>query len=154
MADWSKPTITDLYLDVLSYLATKDSDSATLFVTTPSNQPTGAIRYDRANNKFQEWSGTAWVDKILSVAGGGTGASTPAGVVSGLGLGTMALQNANGVAIVGGSISGLATLSISSDITFATDGNKNIGSDASRPGTIYIRNGLVIPVGVDRWVSS
>jgi len=154
MSDWSKPAITDLYVDVLNYLAGKDTDSATLFVTVPSNQPVGSIRYDRANNKFQEWNGTTWVDKIISIAGGGTGANTPAGIISSLGLGTMSTQNANGVAITGGSIIGLGTFTVNCDITFQSDGTKNIGTDATRAGTIYIRNGLVIPVGIDKWVSS
>jgi len=153
MADWSRPTITDLYTDVLAILASKDSDSATLFVATSSNQPVGAIRYNRSTNVFQEWSGTAWVDKLISIAGGGTGANTPSGIVASLGLGTMSLQNAPTVAITGGSIVGLGTLVLNCDLAFQIDGNKNIGSDAARPNTVYIRNGLVIPVGVDKWVS-
>ena len=154
MADWSKPAITDLYVDVLSFLAGKDTDSATLFVGTPSNQPNGAIRYNRTTNVFQEWNGTTWVDKLISIAGGGTGANTPAGIIASLGLGTISVQNANAVAITGGSISGLSGLTLNCDLTFQSDGNKNIGTDLVRPGTIYIRNGLVIPVGIDKWVSS
>lgn len=154
MADWTKPTITDLYVDVLNYLAAKDSDSATLFVAASSNQPVGSIRYNRTTNVFQEWSGSAWVDKVVSIAGGGTGANTPSGIIASLGLGTMSIQNANAVNIIGGTIIGLGTFALSCDIAFQTDGNRNIGSDAARPNNVYIRNGLVIPVGTDKWVSA
>jgi hypothetical protein len=153
MADWSKPAITDLYVDVLNYLSGKDSDSATLFLTAPSNTPVGAIRYLRASNKFQEWDGTAWQDKVLSIAGGGTGATTPAGIRVTLGLGTMSIQDAVNVGITGGSIVGLGSFSLNCDIAFQSDGSKNIGTDLVRPSVIYIRNGLVIPVGTDKWVS-
>lgn len=42
----------------------------------------------------------------VTVATGGTGATTAAGARTNLGLGTMAVQNANGVAITGGAIDG------------------------------------------------
>jgi|SRR6478736_4353535 hypothetical protein len=153
MADWGKPTITDLYTDVLDSLNFKDVDGATLFLNVPSNQPVGSIRYDRANNKFQEWNGTAWVDKIISVAGGGTGASSVSGAIAGLGLGTMATQNAVAVAITGGTITGISSLQVSGHITFDTDGTRNIGSAAVRPNVIYVRNALVIPVGANKWAT-
>jgi hypothetical protein len=153
MSDWSKPAITDLYVDVLSYLAGKDTDSATLFVTTPSNQPTGSIRYNRTTNVFQEWNGTAWVDKLISIAGGGTGANTPAGIVVSLGLGTMSTQNAIAVAITGGTIVGISSLQMAGNISFDADGTRNIGSSAIRPNAIYVRNALVIPVGANKWAT-
>ena len=154
MADWSKPTVTDIYSNVLSFIDGRLNDAATQFSSAPSNQPTGAIRYLRASNKFQEWDGAAWQDKVLSVAGGGTGSATAAGARSNLGLGDMAVQSSSGVAITGGSITGLSTFSLATDLTFTTDGNRNIGSNATRPNNVYIRNGLVIPVGTNKWVSS
>ena len=153
MADWSKPTITDLYTDVLNYLALKDADSASLFVSAASNIPTGAIRYNRTSNIFQEWDGTAWQDKLISIAGGGTGANTPSGIITSLGLGTMSVQNAPAVAITGGSIIGISSLQVAGSITFDVDGTRNIGTTSLRPNAIYVRNALVIPVGANKWAT-
>lgn len=50
------------------------------------------------------WTGTA-----IAVANGGTGATTQSDARTNLGLGTIATQNANAVAITGGSITGLTT---------------------------------------------
>src|SRR5512145_367939 len=98
MADWNTPSLTDTYAAFLSALTARDVDAASM-AETPTNPPVGFIRWNIASSKFQRWSGAAWVDLILSAAGGGTG-----GVG---GLGTMSLQNANAVAITGGTISGL-----------------------------------------------
>lgn len=50
--------------------------------------------------------GAITLSGTLNIASGGTGASTAAGARTGLGLGTMSVQNANAVAIVGGTIDG------------------------------------------------
>jgi hypothetical protein len=153
MADWNKPVLTDLYTEVLTYLDARLDDSAQMFTTDPTNPPIGLMKFVRATGKFQEWDGAAWQDKPIGVAGGGTGSTTAAGARTGLGLGTMSSQNANAVAITGGSISGLTALGISGDITFAADGSSKIGTAALRPSILYLRNGLVLPVGVDKFVT-
>ena len=113
MADWNQPTLTSTYADFLTFLAARDTDTFTMGLSTVTNPPTGALRYDRAGNKFQEWNGSAWVDKILGIAGGGTGSAT------GISLGTMASQNANNVAITGGSITGLNSFGVNGTVTFS-----------------------------------
>lgn len=49
-------------------------------------------------------SGTLTLGGTLAVSAGGTGSTTVAGARTGLGLGTMAIQNANAVSITGGTI--------------------------------------------------
>ncbi len=105
MANWSNPTTTRSYsTQVLQDLDGKDIDAATMFLNAPSNQPTGAMRWNRTTDKFEEWDGASWVAQLLDVAGGGTGASNAANARTNLGLGTMATQNANAVAITGGTV--------------------------------------------------
>lgn len=154
MANWLLPTVSSLYSAFVDEVSGRLNDSATLFVAAPSNQPVGSIRYFRSTNTFQEWDGVNWVDKVLSVAGGGTGANTVAGARTSLGLGTMSVQNANAVAITGGSVTGLVAFSASCDLAFGADNLHKIGSSANRPSTIYVRSGLVIPAGVDKYVTS
>ncbi len=145
MADWDDPVLTSVYADFLSELKTRDVDAATM-ATAPTNPPTGYIRWDNSLMKFQRGSGSAWVTLVLSVAGGGT-----AGVVA---LGTMAFQNSNAVAISAGTIAGITTFTFNCDLIPDGDETRNLGSDAKKIKKAYIGEGLVIPVGVDKWITS
>lgn len=106
-ADFSLPVIGTAYATFLSTLKERDVDAITLCLSDPSNIPTGAIKWNRSTNLFQEWSGTAWVDKTLAIAGGGTGAVTAGAARTALGLGDMATQASSAVAITGGTIAGV-----------------------------------------------
>lgn len=108
MADWSKPTVSDLYVNWPNLLADRDLASATMFDAAISNTPAGAIRYDAAAQKLQRYNGTAFIDQALSVAGGGTGAATAAAARANLGLGSLATQPANAISVSGGAIDGTA----------------------------------------------
>jgi hypothetical protein len=154
MADWSLPTLSSLYTDFLAEVDARLNDSAQMFSGGPTNQPVGSVRYFRATNTFQEWDGENWVDKVLSIAGGGTGATTAAGIRTNLGLGTIAIQNANAVNITGGSLTGITGLAMIGDISFVADNASRIGTNVNRPSFVYIRSGLVIPVGVDKFATS
>lgn len=107
MADWSaNVTATQAYIALLTLLAARDVDAVTLGKTAYTNPPDGAIEYNRAGSKFRQWDngGAAYVDILLDLAGGGTGAATAAGARTNLGLGSMATQNNNAVAITGGTV--------------------------------------------------
>lgn len=91
MANWNNPTGSSTFTDFLSWMRALATDAATFFVSSPTNQPTGAMKYDRSNNKFQEWDGSAWQDKVFSLAAGGTGSATASGARSNLGLGALAV---------------------------------------------------------------
>lgn len=67
MADWSNPTTTTLYTDVLSILKDRDSDLLRGFdpaTVAPTNVPTDAIRWNSALGKWQKFNGTSWADLI------------------------------------------------------------------------------------------
>jgi hypothetical protein len=111
MADWNLPVLTSLYKDFLNLLKERDVDSITMGKAAITNPVVGTIRYERGTNTFQEWNGGAWVTLVVSLASGGLGSSNPADARNLLGIGTMGTQNANAVAITGGTITGLASLS-------------------------------------------
>jgi len=75
----------------------------------------------------------------LAVADGGTGASSAAAARANLGLGSLAMQAADGVAISGGSVSGLASLSVAGDCdvsgAYKVDGVKVAGNRVTGWGT-------------------
>jgi hypothetical protein len=102
MADWNKPTITSNYVAFVDELKSRDADAIALNTTATLGLPYQAVKLIRAPVKFQEWVGDRFSDLTLSVEGGGTGAASAGTARSNLGLGSMALQNSNAVAITGG----------------------------------------------------
>lgn len=76
----------------------------------------------------------------VTVAQGGTGATTAADARTNLGLGSMATQSASNVAITGGSISGITDLAIADGGTGAStaaDARTNLGVTATGQDTTY-----------------
>ena len=114
MANWAPSLVLPSanYITLLDTLASRDIDAATM-AETPTNPPTGYLRFSRGGLFFEEWNGSVWISRTLSVAGGGTGATTLAGARAGLGLGTIATQNNNAVNITGGTITGITAFQVS-----------------------------------------
>lgn len=82
MANWSLPSLTDLYTNFLAYLKARDDDAVKMNdsrVTAASNLPDYSKRWNDTTKTFQNWLSSAWSNLVLSVAGGGTGATTAAG---------------------------------------------------------------------------
>ncbi len=136
MADHLKPALTDTYVNFLAYMMARIDDAVKLAEST-TNPLTGHIQWVVASNKLQRWSGAAWVDLVLSAAGGGTGGTTS--------LGTMAFQAASAVAITGGTLDGITSLDMHGHITFETDGLYDLGTSAKKARAAYIKTTLVIP---------
>lgn len=94
MADWDEPTdIDDPYADILEFLKDRDLDATTMFLSTPENPPHGSIRWNRTSFTFQEYDSVANEWDNLDISAGFT-------------VGSMGSQDADNVAIVGGSIGG------------------------------------------------
>lgn len=90
---------------------------------TPSSTfAAGALKAGGKYNAVYDASVPAWIvvnsaRGTMSVADGGTGATTAAAARTNLGLDTMATQAANAVAITGGTIAGVSSLGVSGNIT-------------------------------------
>ena len=139
--NWLLPQLTSNYATgVLQVINNKFIDCITLFRGGDgSNLPVNAIRYNGdLNGTFQRWNGTLWNNMILGIEGGGTGSDNPSGIRNNLGLGTMAMQNSNAVAITGGTAA-FSTVSSTGMGWFGSvhtpDGANIYGIDAAKIAT-------------------
>ena len=60
MANWNNPELTSTYTNFLAEVKARDVDLATQFSGSPTNMPTGSIKWDSGSNIWQKWSGSAW----------------------------------------------------------------------------------------------
>lgn len=152
MANWLNPLITTQYDVFLAEMKERDYDSVTMIAGSASNLPVGTVCWDRNLKHFAEWNGSIWIPIVVSISGGGTGASTPAGATGALGLGTMAFQNSNSVYITGGSIYDPAAIRTQCNVWPGYDITYDLGLPYLRWKNCFIAGGLVIPVGIDKYV--
>jgi hypothetical protein len=106
-ANWNNPTLTSLYTVVLDELKNRDKDLAKWFdagdSATPTVLETGYKRWNSSNRYWEEYNGTTWValstkynisvdgtasnvTGTVTIANGGTGATTAAGARTNLGI--------------------------------------------------------------------
>ena len=123
MANWSNPTLTSLYTDFVTEVKNRDVDLALGLdpaTTSPTNVPTGSIRWNSASFKYQKWDGTTWNDlstKYIFTSVEVSGTTVP---VNGMYLSTTNTLN-------------FSTASTASRLTIDGSGNVNIDS-----GTFYV----------------
>ena len=60
MANWNNPQLTSTYTNFLAEVKARDVDLATQFSGSPTNMPTGSIKWNSGTNIWQKWSGSAW----------------------------------------------------------------------------------------------
>ena len=157
MADWTQPTTLTNYDTFVAEMKARDEDSARMFEGSGySNIPVNTIRWNSTLKCFQNWSGVelGWLNQVLSVAGGGTGATDAVGARLSLGLGTMSVQNANTVNITGGALANIVDLHMVGSISAGINDAFDIGSNIKRFRRAYFSASICLPVGVDKFATS
>jgi hypothetical protein len=138
MANWSNPTLSSSYADFLSQMKDRDTDAAVQFSTgSPTNMPTGAVKWDTSLNRWQKWSGSAWVElattyNLTNIKANGTFEVT--------GNSTLGDSSADSVTFNAATVSFVSATAISGALTFtgavAFNGNVTLGDAAGDSVTI------------------
>jgi hypothetical protein len=116
-SNWSLPTNTTLYSDVLARLKERDDDLARgldpINSSTPTNIITNAIRWNTTNKRWEKYNGTSWnalessysinisgtssnITGIAAILNGGTGATSVSGARTNLSVPSITGENASG----------------------------------------------------------
>ena len=83
---------------------------------------TGNVTGNITGNGVGTWTGNATnVSGVVQVTNGGTGATTPSGARTNLGLDSMSTQNSGAVSITGGTITNIVDLAVADGGTGASD---------------------------------
>lgn len=127
-----------------------DTNTTNLNLTKPEVGASSDTWGTKINTNLDTIDGLFDAGPALKVAKGGTGATTASGARTNLGLGSIATQNANAVAITGGTVSGITDLAVADGGTGASDAagaRTNLGLGAlavlSTVGASEITDGAV-----------
>lgn len=87
MADWNTPVLGTAYATFLQAMKDRDLDAATQFyAAVPTNPANNMIRFVSANNRWERYNGTAWVELstayALKLGSGSTINATPIGATT------------------------------------------------------------------------
>lgn len=157
MANWNNPTITTQYDVFVNEAKDRDVDAATLFLNAPTNPITGMVKMLRVGGgliRFQEIAAGVFVDRVIDIPGGGTGATTAGAARTALGIGTLGVQNSNTISVTGGQLVGLSDLETFCSHRWGSDNSYDLGTFAIQTRKGYFKSALVIPVGVDKYATS
>ena len=88
-----------------------------------------------ASNLNELGEPTVTVATPIAVGNGGTNATTASAARTNLGLGTIATQAANNVAVTGGAVSGVPSASPAGQLIYVTDGNSGAATVACSDGS-------------------
>lgn len=147
MADWSKPTLTSTYTNFLSEVTGRDVDIALQFQSgTITSPPTGAVKWDLTLNRWQKWSGTAWVELATTYALTGLSVTS----LSNTGNTTLGDSSADTVTINSNTITYVNATTIAGALTYSGsaifNGNVTFG-DAAGDTVTFIANTIAVPAG-------
>lgn len=130
MADFSTLASSTNYLTLLQQISDRDRDVAMALdpaTTSPTNVPTGAVRFSSANKRWEKWSGSAWGELIAAA----TDAFTM--TVTGLRGGTLYGNTSNGGTISGGTID-VTTLKQGGSVAWTAATLTNLNQLTNGPG--------------------
>lgn len=147
MADWSKPTLTSTYANYLSETTARDTDCAIQFSSgTPTNIPTGAIKWDSGLSRWQQWSGTAWAELAATYALTGISCTS----LNNTGNTTLGDSSADAVTVNASTWTFNNATTLTGSLTFASaivfNGNVTFG-DAAADAVTFIANTASVPAG-------
>lgn len=128
MANWSLPTLADLYANFRLYLSDRLDDAAKMFdsaLTSPTNLPTGAKRWNSTGGKWEKWSGSAWSDMTTTYAISISGSSASCTGTSNYATTAGALNASNSYTV--------ANLTVSGSVVIGSSGTYSAGSIYSDP---------------------
>lgn len=99
MANWSLPTLSDLYTNFRAYLSARLDDVAKMFdsaLVSATNLPTGTKRWNSTASKWEKWDGSAWSPMAttygISISGNAATASKASGLTPGVALGNIGVN--------------------------------------------------------------